>query len=56
MTAETKAACEMDRAVETCRNWKTSSVIELQDACEYLPGAILLLIQRMALSLCLGDR
>jgi hypothetical protein len=37
----------MEWAVETCRNWKAASVIELQEACRYIPGAVLLLIRRM---------
>jgi hypothetical protein len=49
MSPETKAMCE---AVETCRNWETASVIELQEACKYFPGAVLLLIRRMALGFC----
>jgi hypothetical protein len=51
MTPETKAICEMERAAKTCRNWKSASVIELQEACRYVPGALLLLIRRMAMEL-----
>jgi hypothetical protein len=52
MTLETKVICEMEWAVETCRNWKSASVIELREACRYVPGAVLLLIRRMALGFC----
>lgn len=52
MTPETKAICEMEWALETYRNWKMASVIELQEAYRYVPGAALLLIRRMALGFC----
>ena len=52
MSPETKAICEMERAVETCRNWKAASVIELQEACKCVPGAVVPLIRRMAMRLC----
>jgi hypothetical protein len=52
MTPEKKVVCEIEWAAETCRNWKTASVIELQEACRYAPGAVVLLTRRMALGLC----
>jgi hypothetical protein len=52
MTPEAKVIYEMEWAVETCRNWKSASVIELQEACRYVPGAVLLLTRRMALGFC----
>ena len=51
MNEETKAICEHELAVETCRNWKSASIVELSEACRHIEGAVLLLIRRMAASL-----
>jgi len=47
MNPETKAICEHELVVETCRNWK-SAIVELSEACRHIEGAVLLLIRRMA--------
>lgn len=47
MSPESKAMYEREQAIAVCRNWEHASIGELSDACNYVPGAVLLLIRRM---------